>query len=131
MNAQDINAVLRVAREARRQCETASPDEFVKLNVGPFLEVAIGKLKALNIPVTMKYEGIQREAEIGACEDCIRRWLKARGQTNVVQPVTRPDLIFPTGRLVFEGLKRPDPEPRMYTRDGQTVFRVYDGGKKS
>lgn len=115
---QDVRDVIRIALEARRQIERVTPAEFVQLNVGPFLFVAIQKLKALDIHPANTYYRTFRDAEIGACEDCIRRWHSAK--TRKV-PETAQEAVAEV---------EASPTFRIYTRDGHTIFKCYTGGKK-
>ena len=115
-----IRDTLTVAHQGRREVERMSICEFVdSADVGPFLERVIRKLKALIIPAHLKAEMMMREAEIGACEDLIRRWRKARGLT-------------PTSNAPASYDPETDQPFRTYSHDDtRVVFRVYDGGKKT
>lgn len=142
MNYSDIRDVLRVAMAIRRQLETAKTYERIDVQ-GQCIGV-INKLKSLDIPPYFKAEAIQREAEIGAYEDFLRRWLKSRGQSAPVMRVEAA-LVSPDGsRLELgkgvdtsvdfetyadEGTAAHETAERWYARKGITL-RVIDGGKK-
>lgn len=108
--------------------------------VGDLLGKCIAYLKALDIPPRLHAERVAREAELGACEDLQRWWLKQRGQSAPLERVTAT-LVSPDGtrleagegvHIPSEGLDlgaKPEPGERLYGR-GRVVLRVIDGGKK-
>jgi hypothetical protein len=123
MKIRDIREVIEGARWLRRDLEKVTP---TAQNLER-LSAKIVEMKALEIPARFLAERMQRDAEIGACEDFIRRWLKERGQTGVIEIVdVRPEVFKGSERsIVWE----PEPTERLYGRGG-VVLRVIDGGKK-
>jgi hypothetical protein len=151
-----IRELISYATHIRRDFERLTPEKFAAHEaVATTLNATIQALKGLEIPQRYRAEIIVREAEIGACEDTIRRWLKARGQSyllNRIEPKPLPPvpgvvtatLVCPDGKRIDlgegvmcdfethaeEGTAAHEQGERVYGR-GNVVLRVIDGGKKS
>jgi hypothetical protein len=150
-----IRELISYATHMRRDFERLTPERFIAHEaVGTTLNATIQALKGLDIPQSYRAEIILRDAEIGACEDTIRRWLKARGQSYLVDrlypkpPAVIGTLVSPDGKRLDlgEGVSfdfethsgAPEysatdyaqgDDVKVYGRGG-VVLRVIDGGKK-
>lgn len=129
MSIAHVRETIRFATWLRRDLEGGTEREFIaNEDIGRKLSAAIADMKALDIPKRFAAEHMLREAEIGACEDTIRRWLKARGQSYLIARVDPPKIAKPDE---YEVWVKEEPTSKAYTKDGKTIFRVIDGGKKS
>lgn len=132
------------AEDTRREVARMRTDAFrATEGIGAILTAHIGELKALDIPKSLQQAPMLeqlRDAEIGACEDLLRIWLKTRGQSAPLQRLTAAFVHPETGELIElgEGYLPPDgivhtgfdtADERAYLRNG-VVLRVIDGGKK-
>lgn len=142
-----IRNAIRVAVEARRTIRDMKPAERIaRDDLGTYLKSVIDRLKGLDIPTRLKEEAINREVEIGLCEDAIRAWLKERGQSYLIPrgPLltdVTATLVTPSGERIELGkgvhippegldLGAPEGDTKVYGR-GRVFLRVIDGGKKS